>query len=638
MALLRWGAPNGHEREDSTCASPLWYLARCDQRVLRLCASAFVALSLVLFHASDLSSGVRAQSSGGAPTQQPSAPPPPRQTGRPYSTAPPKRPQGSAPRAPSPVTFTDATAESRLNFRHAASPTSQKYLPETMGGGVALFDYDNDGRLDIFFTNGARLADPMPAGAQPDKRDPRYWNRLYHQKPDGTFEDVTERAGLKGTGYSMGAAAADFDNDGFVDLYVTAFGANTLYRNRGDGTFDDLTAKTNTAGSGWSTSAGWLDYDRDGRLDLFVARYLDWDFARGGALFCGEPARRAYCHPDNFHGATNLLLHQKADGTFEDVSARAGVSDPQGKALGVAFADFDGDGWTDVFVANDSVRQSLYRNRGDGTFEDIALVAGAGYDENGKTFAGMGVDAADFDGDGLMDIFITTLSNETYPLYRNNGDLSFTYVTHQSGVGQISTIYSGWGARFADFDNDGRRDIFVAQGHVLDTIEQATSYLTYRQTPLLMLNVLSAKGGASFADVSATAGAPFQLPLAARGAAVGDIDNDGDEDIVVAQTDGTAIFFRNGGTRNHWIGLSLAGTRSARSATGARVVVTDVNNRRQTFDVSSAGSYLSSQDPRLLVGLGAATGVRSIEIRWPSGTKQTIANPQIDRYLNVKEP
>jgi hypothetical protein len=579
----------------------------------------------------------------GTQAQQPKEPPQPtpqpQRKGRSYDSAPTqKRQQGDAPRAPSPVTFTDITAESRVNFRHAASPTSQKYLPETMGGGVALFDYDNDGRLDIFFTNGARLEDPMPAGAQPDKRDPRYWNRLYHQKADGTFEDVTERAGLKGSGYSFGVAAADFDNDGFVDLYVTALGANTLYRNRGDGTFEDVTAKTHTAGSGWSTSVGWFDYDHDGRLDLFVARYMDWDFARGGAIFCGDPARRAYCHPDNFRGASNLLLHQKTDGTFEDVSVKAGVADPSGKGLGVAFADFDNDGWTDVFVANDSVRESLYRNRGDGTFEDIALVAGAGYDENGKTFAGMGVDTADFDGDGLIDIFITTLSNETYPLYRNNGDLSFTYVTHQSSVGQISALYSGWGARFADFDNDGQRDIFVAQGHVLDTIEQTTSYLTYKQTPLLMINVGASKGGASFVDVSTTAGAPFQLPLAARGAAIGDIDNDGDEDIIIAQTDGPALILRNGGTRNHWIGLSLTGTRSARSAIGARVVVADANNRRQTFDVSSAGSYLSSHDPRLLVGLSSVTGAKSIAIHWPNGQKQTLLNPQIDRYLSVKEP
>lgn len=564
----------------------------------------------------------------------------PQRKGRSYDSAPPqKSPQGGAPRAPSPVTFTDATAESRVNFRHAASPTSQKYLPETMGGGCALLDYDNDGRLDIFFTNGARLEDPMPAGAQADKRDPRYWNRLYRQKADGTFDDVTERAGLRGSGYSMGAAVGDFDNDGFIDLYVTALGANTLYRNRGDGSFEDVTRKLDAAGSGWSASAGWFDYDRDGRLDLFVARYMEWDFARGGAIFCGD-LQRAYCHPDNFKGAPSLLLHQKSDGTFEDVSVKAGVADPSGKGLGVAFADFDNDGWTDVFVANDSVRQSLYRNRGDGTFEEMALVAGAGYDENGKTFAGMGVDAADFDGDGLMDVFITTLSNETYPLYRNNGDLSFTYVTQRAGVGQISLLYSGWGARFADFDNDGRRDIFVAQGHVLDTIEQTTTYLKYRQTPLLMLNVGTSKAGASFADVSATAGAPFQLPLAARGAAVGDLDNDGDEDIVIAQTNGLALVLRNngGGARNHWLGLALNGTRSSRSAFGARVVVTDSGGRRQTFDVSGAGSYLSSHDPRLLVGLGAATGVQSVEVRWLGGQKQTISNPQIDRYLSVKEP
>jgi hypothetical protein len=572
--------------------------------------------------------------------KEPSPQPTPQRKGRSYDSAPTqKREQVDAPRAPSPVIFTDATVESRVNFRHAASPTSQKYLPETMGGGVALLDYDNDGRLDIFFTNGARLEDPMPSGAQPDKRDPRYWNRLYRQKADGTFEDATERAGLKGSGYSMGAAAGDFDNDGFVDLYVTALGANTLYRNRGDGSFEDVTRKSNAAGAGWSASAGWFDFDRDGRLDLFVARYMDWDFARGGAILCIDQSHRAYCHPDNFRGAPNLLLHQKADGTFEDVSIKAGVADPSGKGLGVAFADFDNDGWMDVFVANDSVRQSLYRNRGDGSFEDVALVAGAGYDENGKTFAGMGVDAADFDGDGLMDVFITTLSNETYPLYRNNGDLSFTYVTQRTGVGQISVLNTGWGARFADFDNDGRRDIFVAQSHVLDTIEQTTTYLKYKQTPLLMLNVGAAKAGASFADVSATAGAPFQLPLAARGAAVGDLDNDGDEDIVIAQTDGPALVLRNnGGTRNHWIGLSLTGTRAARSAFGARVVVTDSGGRRQTFDSSSAGSYLSSHDPRLLVGLGAATGVQSVEVCWLGGQKQTIPNPRIDRYLSLKEP
>jgi hypothetical protein len=358
-----------------------------------------------------------------------------------------QKPPPPVPQGQSPVTFTDITAQSGINFHHESSPTSQKYLMETMGGGVAALDYDNDGRMDLFFTNGARLDDPMPKGAMPDKRDPKFWNRLYHQKPDGTFEDVTTRAGIKGEGYSMGVAIADYDADGFADIYVTGYGGNNLYHNNGDGTFTDVARKLNVAGGGWSTSAGWLDYDHDGRLDLFVARYMEWDFDKG-SLYCGEKRAgyRAYCHPDNFKGATNILYHQKPDGTFEDASAKAGFNDPTGKGLGVAFADFDNDGWVDIFVANDSVRQTLYRNKGDGTFEDIALVSGAGYDENGKTFAGMGVDCADYDNDGFPDVLITSLSNETYPLYHNNGDATFTYATTTTGVGQISLLNTGWGA------------------------------------------------------------------------------------------------------------------------------------------------------------------------------------------------
>jgi hypothetical protein len=563
--------------------------------------------------------------------QTPPAPTQPR-TGRSYSTGDPgAKPPTPAPQAPSPVTFTDITAQTKLAFKHAASPTTQKYLPETMGGGVALFDYDNDGRLDIYFTNGAALSDPMPAAAQPDKRDPRFWNRLYHQQPDGTFADVTERAEVKGAGYSFGVAAGDYDNDGLVDLYVTAYGGNLLYRNKGDGTFEDVTKKLGVGASGWSTSAGWFDYDHDGRLDLFVLRYMEWDFTSGN-VFCGDPRYRAFCHPDNFKPATNILFHQKPDGTFEDVSARAKITDTPGKGLGVAFADFDGDGLTDVFVANDSVRQTLFRNNGDGTFEDVALLSGAGYDENGKTFAGMGVAAADYDNDGLPDVFITTLSNETYPLYRNNGDLTFTYVTQTTGVGQITLPYSGWGTHFLDADNDGLRDIFVAQGHVLDTIEQTTSYLKYRQPPLLLRNT-----GKNFVNVSLAAGAPFNVPLTARGAAFGDIDNDGDTDIVIAQTDAAPVVLRNNGTKNHWLGLNLIGTKSNRQAFGARIIITDASGRRQTFDASNAGSYLSSSDPRVLVGLGTATGVSSIELRWPSGQKQTITKPELDRYLTIKE-
>ncbi|MCP9494530.1 MAG: CRTAC1 family protein [Pyrinomonadaceae bacterium MAG19_C2-C3] len=568
--------------------------------------------------------------------QQPAAPSTARPTGRSYSEGDERaKPIVKAARGVSPVQFTDITARSGINFRHHASPTSQKYLLETMGGGVALFDYDNDGRLDMYFTNGAQLQEQMSANARPDKTDARFWNRLYHQKPDGTFEDVTERAGVRGSGYAMGAAAGDYDNDGLTDLYVTAYGGNALYRNRGDGTFEDVTRRTNTAGGGWSTSAGWLDYDRDGRLDLFVARYMDWDF-QNGSLYCGlmKPGFRAFCHPDNFKGAGNLLFHQKPDGTFEDVSLKAGVADAEGKGLGLAFADFNDDGWTDIIVANDSVRQSLYMNRGDGTFDDVALPAGVGFDENGKTFAGMGVDAADYDADGRADIIITALSNETYPLFRNNGDDSFSYTTNTTGVGQITLLLTGWGVRFADFDLDGMRDIFVAQGHVLDTIEKSSSYLLYKQPPLLMRNV-----GKTFLDVSASAG--FTVPLAARGCAFGDIDNDGDTDIVIGTTNDAPVMFRNmfsnDAGKNHWIGFNLVGTKSNRAGIGTRVTITDSNGRRQTADANTAGSYLASNDGRIVFGLGATAKVASVEVRWSTGKTQKVMNPIIDQYQIVKE-
>ena len=566
--------------------------------------------------------------------QQPSPSPSPERTGRSYSSAEPsKTPPPPGPQARSPLTFNDVTAQSGVNFIHAASKTQWKYLLETMGGGVALFDYNNDGRMDLFFTNGAALKDKMSKDDLADKTQPKYWNRLYQQKPDGTFTDVTERAGLKGVGYSMGAAAADYDNDGFVDLFVTGYKSDRLYHNNGDGTFGDVTSKLSKVNDGWSTSAGWFDYDRDGRLDLFVARYMEWDF-ESGSLFCGGPTTspRAYCHPDNFKGAANILFHQRADGTFEDFSKSSGVADPSGKGLGVAFADFDNDGWIDVFVANDSVRQSLYRNKGDGTFEDIGLISGAAYDENGKTFAGMGIDCADYDNDGYVDVFVTTLSNEKYALYRNNGDMSFTYATNTSAVGQITLLNSGWGTRFVDVDNDGWRDLFVAQSHVLDTIEKTTAYLKYKQPLLVMRNT-----GKSFVNISASAGAAFNAPVAARGAAAGDLNNDGQPDLVVAVLDTAPVILRSAGTTNHWLGISLTGSKSNRSGIGARVTVTSATGQKQIFDVSTAGSYLSSSDPRIIVGLGNAKSVRLIEVRWPSGRVQTVSNPVVDRYVTVNE-
>ena len=505
-----------------------------------------------------------------------------------------------------------------------------------MGGGVAMFDYDNDGRMDLFFTNGAMLKDPMTRADMPDKRDARFWNRLYRQKADGTFEDVTDRAGVKGDWYSMGAAVADYDNDGDQDLYVTGYGGNQLYQNNGDGTFSDVTKKSGVAADGWSSSAGWLDYDRDGKLDLFVGRYVDWNF-EGGAVYCGEirPGYRAFCHPDNFRGATNILFRQKADGSFEDVSAKAGLVEP-GKALGVAFADFDDDGFVDIFVANDSVRQSLYHNKRDGTFEDIAITSGAGYDENGRTYAGMGIDIGDYDNDGFMDVFITTLSTETYPLYhhdRDNSDLSFTYTTNSAGVGQITLLYSGWGTRFVDADNDGWRDLLVSQGHVLDTIEKTNPYLKHKQTPLLMRNT-----GKGFVNVSNSAGPAFSNPLNGRGAAFGDLNNDGQIDVAIATLDGAPVILKNNGTKNRWLGISLVGSKSNRDGLGARIKITDDTGRPQIIYASTSSSYLSANDPRVVFGLGASKSVKKIEVTWPSGAKQVVTEPQMDRYLTVREP
>lgn len=570
------------------------------------------------------------------PTATPTPTPTPAQTGRSYSSGTlSKPPPPPKPQSQSPVTFADITDKSGIGFRRTSSFTSVKYLLEAMGGGVAMFDYDNDGRMDLFFTNGALLKDPMSKGDLPDKRDAKFWNRLFRQKADGTFEDTTERAGVKGDWYGMGVAAGDYDNDGFQDLYVTGYGGNQLYHNNGDGVFTDVTKKLGMAASGWSMSAGWLDYDRDGRLDLFVGRYVEWDF-ESGSVYCGEirPGYRAFCHPDNFRGATNILYHQKPDGSFEEVTAKAGIVEP-GKALGVAFGDFDSDGFTDIFVANDSVHQSLYHNQGDGTFEDIAVTSGAGYDENGRTYAGMGVDVADYDNDGYLDVFITTLSTETYPLYhhdRDNRDLSFTYTTNSAGVGQITLLYSGWGTRFIDADNDGWRDLFVSQGHVLDTIEKTNPYLRHKQPPLLMLNT-----GKGFANVSASAGAAFGNALSGRGAAFGDINNDGQVDVAIATLDGGPVILKNDGTKNHWLGISLVGSKSNRNGSGARITITDAAGKKHIVDANTAGSYLSSNDARVLFGLGANEAVKTVEIKWPSGTRQVITAPQIDRYLVVRE-
>jgi enediyne biosynthesis protein E4 len=536
--------------------------------------------------------------------------------------------------AVSEVQFTDITEASRVTFKHAASKTPVKFLPETMGGGAALFDFNNDGRLDIFFTNGARIDEKMTSARQPDKSGEQFWNRLYQQNADGTFSDVTAKAGLKGTRYDFGAAVGDYDNDGDADLYVTGYGGNTLYRNNGDGTFADVTKQAGVGAGGWSSSAGFVDYDGDGRLDLFVCRYLTWSW--GQNLYCGEqkPGYRAYCHPDNYKGVTNLLYRNNSDGTFTDVSERAGVANPEGKSLGVAFNDFDRDGLVDIFVANDSVRQFLYRNKGDGTFEDVALEAGVGYNEDGKTFAGMGADFNDYDNDGWPDIIDTALGNEMYALFRNNGDRSFTYVTNSSGVGEATLLMSGWGAKFFDYDNDGWKDIFVAQSHVLDTIEKTTPSLKYLEPPLMLRNA-----GRRFTNISRKLGAAFTKDYAGRGAAFGDIDNDGDTDIVMANLDSRAVVFRNdGGNRRRWLTLSLVGAKSNRDALGAQIKLTSSSGQTQHQFVSTASSYQSANDRRAHFGLGADDAAKSIEIRWPSGVVQRLTDVKANQFLKVVEP
>ncbi len=533
------------------------------------------------------------------------------------------------------VQLVNATADAKLDFTQANSPTGSKYLPETMGGGVALLDYNNDGRLDIFFVNGAKIDDPMPPGRLPDKSERKYWNRLYRQNPDGAFTDVTEKAGLTGmpqNRYGMGVAVGDFDNDGFEDLYVTGYGGNTLYHNNGDGAFTDVTAKAGVASSGWSTSAGFFDYDNDGRLDLFVTRYVEWSFE--DTRFCGErqPGGRAYCHPDNYPGIANVLYHNNGDGTFTEVSQKAGIANPAGKSLGVAFADFDGDGWTDIYVANDSVQCFLYRNNHDGTFTDVSLTAGVGFNEDGRTFAGMGVDFADYDNDGRPDIIVTDLSGQRYVLYKNNGDGAFTDVTDQSGVGRATLKYSGWSTRFVDLDNDGWKDLFIAQGHVMDNVHITSPDLQYLQPPLLLHNL---QGRFTAID----GGPGLKGAWAGRGAAFGDIDNDGDIDIVVSNIGQKAYLLRNdGGNRNGWIGIRAKGRKSNRDGIGCRVKVTSPSGLTQHYTINTAAGYLSASDKRLIVGIGSDRLAKAVEIRWPSGAVQRFDNVASGKTLDAVEP
>ena len=527
--------------------------------------------------------------------------------------------------------FRDVTAESGVNFVGQGCPTSQKYLIETMTGGVAAFDYDGDGWLDLYFVNGAALADPMPPGRSPDKSDPRYWNRLYRNNRDGTFTDVTERAGVRGHSYGMGAAAGDVNNDGLPDIYVTNFGRNILYRNNGDGTFTDITEKAGAVGGGWSSSACFVDYDRDGWLDLFVTRYLMWDFNNNP--YCGPEGQRAYCHPATFKPISHLLYRNNRDGTFTDVSRQAGIAAAPGYGLGVAFNDYDRDGWPDLLAANDKTPEQLFRNRGDGTFEEIGLASGLAYNEEGGTFSGIGVDFADYDNDGWPDVFIGALANERYALFRNQKS-NFAYASEPSGVGLITLPHSGWGLKFADFDNDGWKDVFVAQSHVMDNIELTRPSTRYREPMLLLRN----RQG-RFEDVSKGRGSAFEIPRAARGVAFGDLNNDGFIDAAVNCLNGPAVLLRNeGGNGNQWLAIDTIGTTSNRDGIGAKLRLVSESGLEQYGYVSTAGSYQSANDKRVHFGLGKEKTARLLEITWPSGAMQRLQNIPAGRILTVKEP
>ena len=524
------------------------------------------------------------------------------------------------PVSPGQIRFRDVAREAGLTFVLESSPTAERRMIESVAGGVAAFDADSDGLIDIYFTNGADSASLRKQGE-------RHSNRLYQNRGDFKFSDVTERARVAGRGYSMGAAAGDYDNDGDTDLFVAGVRANTLFRNDGTGVFTDVTSEAGIAAELWSVAAGWIDYDKDGQLDLFVVNYLDWD--PEDDRFCGDRDRglRIYCSPTYYGGLPNTLYRNLGDGTFEDVSKSSGISQHVGKGMSVAFEDYDLDGWPDAFVTNDTEGDFLFRNLGNGGFQETGLLSGVAFASDGRPISSMGVDFRDYDNDGLPDIHVTALNRQTFPLFRNLGHGLFEDATARSGLHRMTVSRSGWANALVDFDNDGRRDLFVATSHVNDLAEQFEN-AKYEQPNALFRN----EGKGTFEDISDRV-ADF-LPAAHRGAAFADFDGDGRVDVVVSAISAPSELWRNEtSNRNHWLGVRLVGTASNSDGIGARVKV----GNQAAMNVSSAG-YASSSLVPLHFGLGRSPGPREIEIHWPSGIDQTIEIVDLNRVVTVSEP
>ena len=526
-----------------------------------------------------------------------------------------------------PVRFTDVRKEAGITFLQDSTQTDEKYYLETMGTGVGWLDYNQDGLMDLFFVQSAAT----------DAYKPPHPLRsaLYRNNGDGTFTDVTEKAGVGGEGhYGQGVAVGDYDNDGYPDLYVTGYGRAILYHNNGDGTFTDVTAKAGVADEGqWSTSAGWFDYDKDGWLDLVVTNYIDWSPKNN--LWCGErrPGYRSYCNPNNYKGEKTKLYHNNHDGTFTDVSDNSGVGKPESKGMGVVLADFNGDGWPDIAIANDTWPNFLFLNKHDGTFQDVSLVSGMAASEDGRYEAGMGIDAADVDGDGWLDIYVTHLDFELNRLYHNNHDGTFDDYTYRSGLGNKAMLYSGVSTKFLDYDNDGWEDIVQLNSAMLDNVQLYHSEVSYKE-PLLMFRNM---GKGQFENVSKSLGPDFQRSIAGRGIATADYDNDGDTDIAINNRGDYPELLRNdGGNANHWLEILLVGTRSNRDGIGASLKLSSEGFLRVEQAKGGTG-YMSASDPRIFFGLGKRTKIDSLEITWPSGQVDTLTNVPVDKIIAVKE-